>query len=140
MHPRVAHSEALHASIAGGHHTPDTVQMSASRLPPTHCPVSRKSIVCSPTYSRARRKMDLSQLPDFRGGIEIRDISDGAIVPGRVDSQAAILVRGGEEFFGGGAQITPYPGALGGGLAVGGTIRCPLHHACFSLRSGAALR
>jgi hypothetical protein len=34
--------------------------------------------------------MDLSQLPDFSGGLEIHDISDGAIVPGRVDSDAAI--------------------------------------------------
>jgi thioredoxin reductase/nitrite reductase/ring-hydroxylating ferredoxin subunit len=84
--------------------------------------------------------MDLSQLPDFRGGMEIRDISDGAIVPGRVDSEEAILVRRGEEFFAVGAQCTHYHGALAAGLAVGDTIRCPLHHACFSLRSGAALR
>jgi NADPH-dependent 2,4-dienoyl-CoA reductase/sulfur reductase-like enzyme/nitrite reductase/ring-hydroxylating ferredoxin subunit len=84
--------------------------------------------------------MDLSQLPDFRGGMEIRDIADGAIVPGRVDSEEAILVRRGEEFFAVGAQCTHYHGALAAGLAVGDTIRCPLHHACFSLRSGAALR
>jgi NADPH-dependent 2,4-dienoyl-CoA reductase/sulfur reductase-like enzyme/nitrite reductase/ring-hydroxylating ferredoxin subunit len=84
--------------------------------------------------------MDLSQLPDFRSGMEIRDISDGAIVPGRVDSEEAILVRRGEEFFAVGAQCTHYHGALAAGLAVGDTIRCPLHHACFSLRSGAALR
>jgi NADPH-dependent 2,4-dienoyl-CoA reductase/sulfur reductase-like enzyme/nitrite reductase/ring-hydroxylating ferredoxin subunit len=84
--------------------------------------------------------MDLSQLPDFRGGMEIRDILDGAIVPGRVDSEEAILVRRGEEFFAVGAQCTHYHGALAAGLAVGDTIRCPLHHACFSLRSGAALR
>jgi NADPH-dependent 2,4-dienoyl-CoA reductase/sulfur reductase-like enzyme/nitrite reductase/ring-hydroxylating ferredoxin subunit len=84
--------------------------------------------------------MDLSQLADFRGGLEIRDISDGAIVPGRVDSEEAILLRRGEEFFAVGAQCTHYHGALAEGLAVGDTIRCPLHHACFSLRSGAALR
>jgi NADPH-dependent 2,4-dienoyl-CoA reductase/sulfur reductase-like enzyme/nitrite reductase/ring-hydroxylating ferredoxin subunit len=84
--------------------------------------------------------MDLSQLPDLRAGMEIRDIADGAIVPGRIDSEEAILVRRGEEFFAVGAQCTHYHGALSGGLAVGETIRCPLHHACFSLRSGAALR
>jgi NADPH-dependent 2,4-dienoyl-CoA reductase/sulfur reductase-like enzyme/nitrite reductase/ring-hydroxylating ferredoxin subunit len=83
--------------------------------------------------------MDLSKLPDFRAGMEIGDIADGAIVPGRVDSEEAILVRSGNEFFAVGAQCTHYHGALAGGLAVDGTIRCPLHHACFSLRSGAAL-
>jgi NADPH-dependent 2,4-dienoyl-CoA reductase/sulfur reductase-like enzyme/nitrite reductase/ring-hydroxylating ferredoxin subunit len=84
--------------------------------------------------------MDLSKLPDFRAGMEIRDIADGAIVPGRVDSEAAILVRRGDEFFAVGAECTHYHGALAAGLTVGDTIRCPLHHACFSLRSGAALR
>jgi NADPH-dependent 2,4-dienoyl-CoA reductase/sulfur reductase-like enzyme/nitrite reductase/ring-hydroxylating ferredoxin subunit len=84
--------------------------------------------------------MDLSQLPDLRSGVEIRDISDGAIVSGRIDSEEAVLVRRGEEFFAVGAQCTHYHGALGRGLAIGDTIRCPLHHACFSLRSGAALR
>jgi NADPH-dependent 2,4-dienoyl-CoA reductase/sulfur reductase-like enzyme/nitrite reductase/ring-hydroxylating ferredoxin subunit len=84
--------------------------------------------------------MDLSQLPDFRGGMEIRDILDGAIVAGRVDAEAAILVRRSEEFFAVGALCTHYHGALAQGLAVEDTIRCPLHHACFSLRSGVALR
>jgi NADPH-dependent 2,4-dienoyl-CoA reductase/sulfur reductase-like enzyme/nitrite reductase/ring-hydroxylating ferredoxin subunit len=84
--------------------------------------------------------MDLSQLPDFRGGMEIRDILDGAIVAGRVEAAEAILVRRGDEFFAVGAQCTHYHGALAEGLAVGDTIRCPLHHACFSLRSGEALR
>src|SRR5580693_4015467 len=84
--------------------------------------------------------MDLSQLPDLRAGMEFRDIADGAIVSGRVDSEDAILVRRGEEFFAVGAQCTHYHGALVAGLAVGDTIRCPLHHACFSLRTGEALR
>jgi len=84
--------------------------------------------------------MDLSQLPDLRAGVELRNIADGAIVAGRVDTEGAILVRRGEEFFAVGAECTHYHGALAAGLAVGDTVRCPLHHACFDLRSGAALR
>ena len=84
--------------------------------------------------------MDLSQLPDLRAGVEIGEMQDGAIMAARVDSDEAILVRRKEEFFAVGAQCTHYHGALGEGLAVDDTIRCPLHHACFSLRTGAALR
>ena len=84
--------------------------------------------------------MDLSTLPDLRGGIEIRDIPDGAIVSGRVDEEEAILVRRGDECFAVGAQCTHYHGALAQGLVVADSVRCPLHHACFSLRTGAALR
>jgi NADPH-dependent 2,4-dienoyl-CoA reductase/sulfur reductase-like enzyme/nitrite reductase/ring-hydroxylating ferredoxin subunit len=84
--------------------------------------------------------MNNSSLPDFRAGIEIQDVPDGAIVSGRVDSEEAILVRRGDAYFAVGAQCTHYHGALGSGLIVGDTVRCPLHHACFSLLTGAALR
>ena len=84
--------------------------------------------------------MDLSTLPDFRTGIEIRDIADGGIVSGRIDTEEAILVRRGDEYFAVGAQCTHYHGPLASGLVVADTVRCPLHHACFNLRTGAALR
>ena len=84
--------------------------------------------------------MNAASLPDFRAGIEVRDIPNGAIVSGRVDSEEAILIRRGDAYFAVGAQCTHYHGALALGLVVDDTVRCPLHHACFSLRTGAALR
>jgi apoptosis-inducing factor 3 len=84
--------------------------------------------------------MQNSSLPDFRDGVEIHDVPDGSIVSGRVDSEDAILVRRGNAYFAVGAQCTHYHGALAAGLVVGDTLRCPLHHACFDLRTGAALR
>ncbi|MEO8751167.1 MAG: FAD-dependent oxidoreductase [Casimicrobiaceae bacterium] len=76
----------------------------------------------------------------MRNGIALRDLPDGAIVPGRVDAEDALLLRRGEDFFAIGAHCTHYHGPLAEGLIVDDTVRCPWHHACFSLRSGEALR
>ncbi len=78
--------------------------------------------------------------PDFRSGVLLRDLPDGSMVAGRVDGEDAILVRRGEALFAVGAHCTHYHGPLAEGLIVGDTLRCPWHHACFSLRSGEALR
>jgi len=76
---------------------------------------------------------------DFLQGIAINDLPRDAIVRGVVGSEDAILIRRGDDFFVIGAQCSHYHGELADGLVVDDTVRCPLHHACFSLRTGTAL-
>jgi len=57
-----------------------------------------------------------------------------------VDGEDVILARHGDEYFAVGAFCTHYHGPLADGLLVDRTLRCPWHHACFSLRTGEALR
>ena len=78
--------------------------------------------------------------PDFTQGYPLRQIPDGGIVAGRVGSDDVVLVRRSDAVFAVGAHCTHYHGPLADGLVVGNTIRCPWHHACFSLETGEALR
>ncbi len=78
--------------------------------------------------------------PDFRAGVPIRDLRDGSMIPGQADGEELVLVRRGDEFFAIAAHCTHYGGPLAEGLVVDDTVRCPWHHACFSLRNGEALR
>ncbi len=78
--------------------------------------------------------------PDLAAGVEVDSLAEGQSLEGHVGSEAVLLVRSGGEFFAIGAKCTHYGGPLAEGLVVGDTVRCPWHHACFSLRSGEALR
>lgn len=77
--------------------------------------------------------------PDLTEGMAIDDCPDGRMLAGHVGDDAVLLARRGSEFFAIGATCTHYNGPLAEGLMVDDTVRCPWHHACFSLRTGEAL-
>jgi apoptosis-inducing factor 3 len=83
--------------------------------------------------------MEQSDRKDFREGVTIQDLAQGEIISGRVGDEDAILVRCGQDYFAVGAACTHYHAPLADGLIVDDTVRCPMHHACFSLRTGEAL-
>jgi nitrite reductase/ring-hydroxylating ferredoxin subunit len=78
--------------------------------------------------------------PDLRAGVPLADLADGAMLQGHAGGEAVLLVRRGDEIFAISPVCTHYGGPLADGLLVGETIRCPWHHACFALRSGAVIR
>ena len=77
---------------------------------------------------------------DLAEGVALSALRDGEMLVGHARGEAVLLVRRGEEVFAVGATCTHYSGPLGDGLLVDGTVRCPWHHACFDLRTGAAVR
>jgi apoptosis-inducing factor 3 len=77
--------------------------------------------------------------PDLARGIPLGDVADGGMVAGHVGDDAVLLARRGNELFAIGSTCSHYGGPLAEGLIVGDTVRCPWHHACFSLRTGEAV-
>jgi NADPH-dependent 2,4-dienoyl-CoA reductase/sulfur reductase-like enzyme/nitrite reductase/ring-hydroxylating ferredoxin subunit len=78
--------------------------------------------------------------PDLTQAIELSTIPDGTMLLGHALGEPVLLARRGDEVFAIGAICTHYGAPLEQGLLVGDTVRCPWHHACFSLRTGEALR
>ena len=77
---------------------------------------------------------------DLSKGVAASALTDGGMILGRVGDEEVVLARSGTELFAIRAHCSHYRGPLVEGLIVGDTVRCPWHHACFSLRTGEALR
>jgi NADPH-dependent 2,4-dienoyl-CoA reductase/sulfur reductase-like enzyme/nitrite reductase/ring-hydroxylating ferredoxin subunit len=77
---------------------------------------------------------------DLSTGVAASSLPDGGMILGRVGDDDVVLARSGTELFAIRAQCSHYRGPLVEGIIVGDTVRCPWHHACFSLRTGEPLR
>ena len=78
--------------------------------------------------------------PDLVAGVAAADVKPGDKLLGHANGEAVLLARIGDDFVAIGATCSHYGGPLAEGAIVGDTVRCPWHHACFSLRTGEALR
>jgi NADPH-dependent 2,4-dienoyl-CoA reductase/sulfur reductase-like enzyme/nitrite reductase/ring-hydroxylating ferredoxin subunit len=78
--------------------------------------------------------------PDLTQGVDANALRDGDKLLGHAHGEAVLLARLGDELLAIGAACTHYSGPLAEGVIDGDTVRCPWHHACFSLRTGEALR
>jgi NADPH-dependent 2,4-dienoyl-CoA reductase/sulfur reductase-like enzyme/nitrite reductase/ring-hydroxylating ferredoxin subunit len=77
--------------------------------------------------------------PDLAAGVPAADVAEGAMLAGRVGSEAVLIARVDGVLHAIGATCTHYQGPLAKGLIKDGAVRCPWHHACFSLSTGEAV-
>ncbi|HVI26924.1 MAG TPA: FAD-dependent oxidoreductase [Xanthomonadaceae bacterium] len=78
--------------------------------------------------------------PDLGAGVPLADIPAGGVLAGHVGGEPVLLARLDDGLHAVGGACTHYGAPLAEGLVRGAEIRCPWHHACFSLRDGTALR
>ena len=78
--------------------------------------------------------------PDLGAGVDAGSLQPGTKLLGHANGEPVLLARLGDDFVAIGATCTHYGGPLAEGLDRRRHVRCPWHHACFSLRTGEALR
>lgn len=76
--------------------------------------------------------------PDFAQGVALASVPADGVLAGRVGDEAVLIARLDDGLHAIGATCTHYGGPLAEGLRTGDEIRCPWHHACFSIRDGTA--
>jgi len=77
--------------------------------------------------------------PNLAEGIPAGNLTEGAMLTGHIGDDEVLLVRQGGKLFALSAHCTHYHGPLVDGLLTGDTVRCPWHHARFSLQTGEAI-
>jgi nitrite reductase/ring-hydroxylating ferredoxin subunit len=79
--------------------------------------------------------------PDFTEGVSPTEFSDGGMLQGHTQGESILVARRARRYL---LRYRPscthYGAPLAEGLMADDTVRCPWHHACFSLRTGEALR
>lgn len=78
--------------------------------------------------------------PDLEQGVPLSALDDGEMLQGHAGGAPVLLARRGDEVFAIDALCPHYGAPLVGGILVDDTVRCPAHHAAFSLRTGDAVR
>ena len=78
--------------------------------------------------------------PDFSLGVSAAEFPSSGLLRGHVGDEAVLVARSGAEFFAIGATCSHYGASLADGILADDTVRCPWHHACFSVRTGEAIR
>ena len=78
--------------------------------------------------------------PDFSQGVALADVPREGLYAGRVGDDPVLVFRAEDEWSAVGGTCSHYGAPLSEGLVVGETVRCPWHHACFSLRTGVAIK
>src|SRR4029078_440014 len=77
--------------------------------------------------------------PDLSKGVPATGIPEGSMMAGHIGDDEVLLARQSGSLFALSATCTQYHGLLVDGLLVGATVRCPWHHAHFSLETGEAI-
>ncbi|MEX2126076.1 MAG: FAD-dependent oxidoreductase [Woeseia sp.] len=77
--------------------------------------------------------------PDLTAGVALADVPEGGMLGGHVGDANVLVAQREGRLLAVSAKCTHYGGPLDKGLIVGGTVRCPWHHARFDLDTGEAV-
>jgi len=77
--------------------------------------------------------------PDLTQGFTLPDIAEGGMLAGCVGDEAVLLFKQGGVISAVSGSCTHLGAPLSEGLVRDGKVRCPWHHACFDLKTGAAI-